>query len=87
MRDPKRVDEVLNLVSRIWRANPDFRFYQLIYILQTEYSEKNGGVGKVVSPEIDGFAKTGYDFFNLEDDEFQKYLQTGLDNGAWGEDA
>ena len=87
MGDPKRIDEILNLVGRIWKANPDFRFYQLIYILQTEYSEKNNGLGKVVSPVIDGFAQTGYDFFNLEDDEIIQCLQASLDNGAWGEDA
>lgn len=87
MRDPKRVDEILNMIGRIWKANPDFRFYQLIYILQTEYSETNGGIGKVESPEFDGFKKTGYDFFSLEDDEFQKYLQAGLDAGVWDKNA
>jgi hypothetical protein len=87
MRDSERIDEILNLIGRIWKANPDFRFYQLLYIIQAEYSEANGGIGKVESPEVDGFKKTGYDLFNLEDDKFQKYLQAGLDAGAWGKNA
>lgn len=87
MRDPERIDEILGLLGRIWKANPDFRFQQLIYILQSEYSEANGGIGKVESPEVDGFKKTGYDFFNLEDTSFQNYLQKSLDHGGWGKNA
>ena len=87
MRDPERIDEVLKSIERIWKANPDFRFQQLIYILQSDYSEANSGVGKVVSEEIDGFRKTGFDLFNLEDDVFQNYLKKGLDNGCWGKNA
>ena len=87
MRDPERIDEILELLGRIWRANPDFRFHQLLYILQSEISEAKGGVGKVESPVVDGFKKTGYDLFNLEDDIFQKYLKNSLDKGAWGENA
>lgn len=87
MRDPERIDEILGLLGRIWKANPDFRFHQLLYILQSEFSEAKGGVGKVESSESDGFKNTGYDLFNLEDDIFKKYLQNSLDKGAWGKNA
>ena len=28
MRDPKRIDEVMNELTEIWKANPDWRFGQ-----------------------------------------------------------
>jgi hypothetical protein len=87
MRDPERIEEILTLIGRIWKANPDFRFQQLIYILQSEYSESNDQIGKVESMGFDGFKKVGYDLFNLEDDLFQKYLQRSLDHGCWGKNA
>lgn len=83
MRDPARIDDILSLIEKIWKANPDFRFHQLIYLLQREYSESNNQVGKVESNEVDGFKKTAYDLFNLEDEQFQKYLQRSLDSGSW----
>ena len=87
MRDPERIEEILTLIRRIWKANPDFRFQQLMYILQAEYSESNNKIGKVESVEIDGFKKVGYDLFNLEDESFKKYLQHSLDHGCWGKNA
>ena len=87
MRDSERIEEILTLIGRIWKANPDFRFQQLIYILQSEYSESNDQIGKVESMEVDGFKKVGYDLFNLEDERFQKYLQRSLDHGCWGRNA
>lgn len=84
MRDPARIDEILNQLSRIWKAHPDFRFNQLLYILQSEFSEANKGYGKVESEEVDGFKKVGFDLFNVEDESFQKYLTKTLDSGSWG---
>lgn len=83
MRDPERIDEILELIGRIWKNHPDLRFQQLMYILQSEYSEMNNGMGKVESEEVDGFKKTGYDLFNLEDDKFLQYLQYSLERGSW----
>jgi uncharacterized protein YihD (DUF1040 family) len=40
MRDPKRITEMLELIRRIWVANPDMRLMQLIgnlYDSQAEY--------------------------------------------------
>jgi hypothetical protein len=87
MRDPERIDEILELVARIWKKYPDFRFQQLMFILQSEYSEMHKGFGKVEGEEIDGFKKVGYDLFNLEDDKFLKYLKFSLEHGSWSKDA
>jgi len=76
MRNPNRITEIQNLVTRIWQANPDLRYMQLIYLLQNGYSYKHGNIGKVESEETEGFAHIGYDLFNLEDDLLIQYLQT-----------
>ncbi len=83
MRDPARIDHILGLIEKIWKANPDFRFQQLIYVLQYEYSEANNQIGNVESSGADGFKKVAYDLFNLEDEQFQKYLQETIENGSW----
>lgn len=30
MRDPKRINKILNLIKQIWKNNPDLRLCQLI---------------------------------------------------------
>jgi len=30
MRDPKRIDKILNLIKSIWKQNPDLRLLQLL---------------------------------------------------------
>lgn len=30
MKDPKRIDEILKLISDIWHKNPDMRLLQLL---------------------------------------------------------
>ena len=30
MKDPKRIDKVLNILKRYWKANPDLRLGQII---------------------------------------------------------
>ncbi|MBF9002712.1 DUF1040 family protein [Vibrio sp. NFV-1] len=40
MRDPKRIEELLTLLNQIWMRNPDLRFNQLIYDLQSGFSQK-----------------------------------------------
>ena len=81
MRDPHRIQEVLELINDIWVKSPDLRFQQLMYTLQHGYSEKNGGVGKVEKTENDGFSSVGFDLFNVEDDTFTEYLKSVLANG------
>lgn len=87
MRDLERIDEVLGLIGRIWKKSPDLRFQQLMYILQSEYSETHKGIGKVEGKEIDGFKKVGFDLFNLEDDKFLQYLEFSLKHGTWSKGA
>ena len=75
MRDPNRIEELMDLINLIWLKDPDLRFNQLIYILQSGYSASNNEEGKVMGEEIDGFSRVGYDLFNLEDDSFVEYLR------------
>ena len=36
MRDPARIDEILELLGKVWRAEPDLRLGQLIYNVARE---------------------------------------------------
>jgi len=80
MRDPARIPEILELINELWLKHPDLRFNQLIYNLQWEYSQENKGVGKVIEKASDGFEKTGFDLFNLEDNDFIKFLKAKKSN-------
>ena len=84
MRDPERIDDVLDLIDQIWRRYPDLRFQQLMFNLQSEYSQQNDGVGRVERVEEDGFTKVGYDLFNLEDDVFTQFLREKAKSGFGG---
>ena len=75
MRDPERIPKILELISQLWLKDEDLRFNQLIYILQTEYSNKHGEIGKVVSTTEDGYSQVGFDLFNAEDDQFLDFLR------------
>ncbi|GGI93419.1 DUF1040 family protein [Shewanella gelidii] len=83
MRDPQRINKFLELINQLWTKNPDLRFNQLIYILQNGYSQINSGVGEVESAENDGFKQTGFDLFNVEDDDFLEYLKSKVQNSEW----
>jgi uncharacterized protein YihD (DUF1040 family) len=76
MRDSERILEILDLVKEIWLQEPDVRFNQLIYNLQYSYSQQNDGLGQVKEVCDDGFIRTGFDLFNVEDSSFIAYLQT-----------
>ena len=80
MRDPSRIQELLDLIKELWLKHPDLRFNQLIYILQSEYSLKNDCIGLVKEQEVDGFAREGFDLFNTEDDDFIKFLKMKISN-------
>jgi len=82
MRDLNRIEEVMDLINHIWLKDPDIRFNQLIYILQSGYSASNNGIGKVTEQETDGFSRVGYDLFNLEDDSFIEYLRKASANSG-----
>ena len=74
MRQSERINEILGLIDQIWNAHQDYRLMQLIYILQSRYSEKHNGYGKVSSGDSSTAISTGFDFFNLEDDELISFL-------------
>ena len=78
MRPPERIDTALELLKRIWEQQPDTRFFQLIYNMQSEYSFNNDGFGKV-KEEGDFAEKLAYDFFYLEDDKFIDFLREKLE--------
>lgn len=80
MRDPERIQELLDLVKEIWLREPDLRFNQLLYNLQRGYSQKNGGVGQIKEIEADDLTRIGFDFFNLEDNSFIEYLRSVVSN-------
>jgi len=80
VRDPARIEELINLLKELWLVDPDLRFNQLIYILQNEYSYQNNGQGQIKEVEADGYERIGYDLFNLEDNNFIEYLKTKVTN-------
>lgn len=81
MRDPARIEITLSLINQIWQQQPDLRFQQLIYTLQSRFSLQNNNVGKIELVEEDGFIKVGYDLFNIEDNLFVKFLEEIVKNG------
>ena len=80
MRDPKRINEIMNLLTDIWRKLPDLRFNQLMHHLQVEYSRANMSKIEVyekielVNGSIIEMPSYKYDLFNVEDDEWVKFL-------------
>ena len=72
MRDPKRIEQILQLIHEIWQQVPDQRFFQLIHNLQGLYSDAHNGVAKVVDPNEPG--RQGFDLFNVEDDLLIEFL-------------
>ncbi len=30
MRNPERIDKILNLIKKVWKQNPDLRLFQLL---------------------------------------------------------
>jgi uncharacterized protein YihD (DUF1040 family) len=41
MRNPERIDRILNLIKEIWIQQPDTRFLQLVDNLTWEFSKQN----------------------------------------------
>ena len=86
MRDPKRIDELMSLLTELWKKHPDTRFNQLIESLQYQYQEgryvqsvfkkeKTMYLDKLVEAE---FEVSYPDLFYVEDDDFIKYLRQCL---------
>ena len=83
MRDPERIERIINLIKKIWSDHPDYRFNQLIHNLSWDYSDKNKDYGKDYSYSKWETEKGVHfnkdvidvDLFHLEDDKFEEYLQ------------
>ena len=78
MRDPNRIEIILDGLKEIWKKSPDQRFLQLIFNLQRSHE-----LGRPIKEEVNGFA-TGlviYDGFNVEDDIVLQVLEKEI-NGV-----
>jgi hypothetical protein len=87
MREPERIERILDLLKQIWIKQPDSRFLQMISNIEWRYSDANNDAGKEYSyskwetPRGDViFNKdvTSVDLFYLEDDKLELFLQDYL---------
>ncbi|HEY5561949.1 MAG TPA: hypothetical protein VIK72_09400 [Clostridiaceae bacterium] len=61
MRDPKRIDEIIEELRICWKKYPDLRFGQLVYCLnQSNYN------GDIFNPEDDKWLKWIKEGLNYE---------------------
>lgn len=86
MRDPARIERILNLIMQIWKLQPDSRFMQMINNISWNYSSDNNDAYKEYSYskwEIKDqivFNKdiVNVDPYHLEDDKLEAYLEEYL---------
>lgn len=64
MRDPKRIDYILELLGKGWKTQPDLRFCQLMINL-SHYIISND----LFYLEDDEFARWVIDYFDLDEDD------------------
>ncbi len=84
MRSPERIEHITQLLEQIWKKDSDMRFMQLVYVLQARFSQANDGMGAICDSKVDGFTRTGYDLFNVEDDQIECFLKEYLGEEAEG---
>lgn len=80
MRNPERIPQLLDLVSKIWKKHPDTRFNQLIHNLHFSFYQetKRGTVCHAYTINPIGQlepAEWAIDLFNVEDDLFMDFLE------------
>lgn len=84
MREKERINRIMTLLEKIWQQQPDVRFNQLVSNLQTMYSSENEGYGqrkmKEKGPLGDEVDSSYLDFFYLEDDKWEEFLQRLVDD-------
>jgi hypothetical protein len=73
MRDPERIQRIIEKLSTIWAMDKDCRFGQLVYAIfwqmpQTKIVDEQVNEGKYI------YHKYGIDPFNIEDDDFEAFL-------------
>lgn len=78
----KRNKRIMRLIEDIWEEHPNMRFFQLMDMLQHEYSSENKGFGKRVGYEKmskgDENPLVFIDLFYLKDVEFEEFLRDYL---------
>lgn len=62
MRNPDRIDKILNQIKTFWKAHPDLRLAQLISNANHTHRARQG-------------LSLNNDVFNLEDDDLSAILQ------------
>lgn len=76
MRNPKRIKELMNILTAIWEMQPDIRFNQLIHNLQMEYNGGSHVRNAFIEETGWGFNPVRYpDLFYVEDDKFIEFLK------------
>ena len=78
MRPLARIDEISDLIKEIWNEDPDMRYLQLIYVLQSGFSKENKTIGKVEERVDETYSRIGFDLFNTEDEKFKLFLENYL---------
>lgn len=85
MRDPNRIDEMMSVLTEIWKNYPDMRFNQLLDAIQNEYGNRVDWKTKKKVYYLDDYTsemmstfKT--DLFYLEDDKFLEFLKEYMSN-------
>lgn len=58
MRDPNRIDKILEVLGDVWKIVPDWRFGQLISNLQYFYNSKDGDCFFVEDDKMYEFLKS-----------------------------
>ena len=82
MRDPKRIDELMSLLTELWKKHPDTRFNQLLDSLQYMYQD-GMYVQRAFKKEANWnsyeLVEVSYpDLFYVEDEDFIKFLKQSL---------
>lgn len=73
MRDPERIQRIIDKLITVWSMDKDCRFGQLVYAIfwqmpQTKIVDEQVNEGKYI------YHKYGIDPFNIEDDDFEAFL-------------
>jgi uncharacterized protein YihD (DUF1040 family) len=86
MRNPERIDRILNLIKEIWIQQSDTRFLQLVSNLTWEFSKQNNNRlhetvyrKQEIADDIVFIKRIVVDGFHVEDGEFEKFLKEYLD--------
>lgn len=87
MREPERIERILDLIKQIWIIQPDSRFMQMMSNISWNYSAANNDAYKKYSyskwetPKGDVIFNKDVvtiDCFHLEDDKLELFLENYL---------